>query len=105
MDITKAPDTASELYCVIYMHSGTDANGPWDSVKVDTADTGSFRYGKVEHGKMIIFSYSAGAVEKKSAEILLEFESMAGMDIDIFITGDSLYVSGDVRDSYIENYD
>ena len=105
MDITKAPDTSSELYCVIYLHSGTDVNGPWDSVTVDTADTGTFKHVKSEYGKMLLFSYSAGAVEKKSAEILLEFDDMGDMDIDIFITGDGVCVDGNVRDSYVANYD
>ena len=105
MDITKASDEKTELYCAIYMHSGTEVNGPWDNLTIDMADTGNYKYGKSEYGKVIFFSYSAGAVEKKNAEILLEFDDMEDMDIDVFVTGDGLCVDGTVYDSYVANYD
>lgn len=104
-EVKKISSEKSKLYCVIYMHSGTDVNGPWDNLTIDTANTAKFEYGSTEYGKIVIFSYDVEKIEKTSAEILLKFDDITGMDIDVFITGEGIYVDGTVRDAYIENYD
>lgn len=100
MDITGPSDKESNIYCVIHIYSEKETGGPWDTIEISSANTANFTFSESEYGKIIFFSYSADSAEKKSSEILLEFESIQDIVIDTFITGDCIYVGGTLYKRY-----
>lgn len=103
IDVSENSSSPGYVYCVVYMHYGDNANGPWDGVVINNADTAHFRELNCEYGKMLLFSYKTDSAKKTSAEIRLHFEDMENMEIDIFVTGDNVCIDGTTHETYKSN--
>lgn len=104
MNVETLSGEDDSVICGIHMENGVWDWGPWDSLTVESANTGKTWDIEVERGRMMAFSYNVNSKGARQIEITLGFKhgSTAVDEIDIFISlfSETAILRGQLQENY-----